>query len=616
MGHNYINNERLVGVIVSVKDGNKVIQTVDTKKSNDFTLRLQYGRNYTVYFNHPFSPTMYLELNASQVPEEKHHYNMTHEMNVNFYYRNDEDVDTTVFSKPFARIVYNGESKMVSDTAYDNAFDRHILKELLVDKIAEGVIPDLPVTLCGKLSLSTNASLPVVYKTVTLLDAKGKAIKSTHTNRSGDFAFTGIKTKEVAGIKVEAKENDLNGAGLNICNSKKDVVSSGKCMVGKMETKLDPPQVIKLIDNNYSTNIGGKLILNSVNKKKFLANKTVYLCNKRNTIIKKTTTNVMGSFVFEDVKPDNTYFIGVDSKEAVGNERIDFLNKDDKFVSTLDTLAGNRKSIKVHTDFNQTFNDISISDDEMKMNINAKVYGDNTSNPIGKLKILLLNDAYQVIDSALTDDFGAFRFKYLPFLKRFYLSAENNNNILDVFNNILMYSNDDKLIKIMTHEKGKKFIYKPMSAEMSRLKNLEMDDPWLDLVSGDKPFSSGTRSLVSKKRIIIENILFENNKYELLPQAKMILDKVILVMNSNKKIRIEISAHTDSKGNDDDNLKLSQLRAKSAREYITAAGIDLERLVSIGYGETKPVNKCTNNSACSEMEHAQNRRVEFKILEE
>ena len=61
---------------------------------------------------------------------------------------------------------------------------------------------------------------------------------------------------------------------------------------------------------------------------------------------------------------------------------------------------------------------------------------------------MLLNDAYQVIDSAITDDFGAFKFKYLPFLKRFYLSAENSNNILDIFSNILVYSKDDNLIKI------------------------------------------------------------------------------------------------------------------------------------------------------------------------
>ena len=118
------------------------------------------------------------------------------------------------------------------------------------------------------------------------------------------------------------------------------------------------------------------------------------------------------------------------------------------------------------------------------------------------------------------------------------------------------------------------------------------------------------------KKTIIENILFNTNQYELLPQAKQILDKVILVLNTNKKIKLELSAHTDSKGNDNDNMVLSQMRAKSVREYITSGGIDPERLISVGFGESQLLNKCKNNVPCTELEHSQNRRVEFKILEE
>jgi outer membrane protein OmpA-like peptidoglycan-associated protein len=199
-------------------------------------------------------------------------------------------------------------------------------------------------------------------------------------------------------------------------------------------------------------------------------------------------------------------------------------------------------------------------------------------------------------------------------LKRFYLSAENTNNILDVFNNILVYSSEDNMIKIMTHEKGAKFKYKPLSGEMSKLKDIEIDDPWLDLVTGEPKVNK--RSLGTAKKTIVENILFEFNKHDLLPQAQEILDKVILVMNTNKNIKVELSAHTDSKGNDADNLKLSQLRAKTAREYISKAGIEESRIISVGYGESKLMNKCGNNVNCSEVEHAQNRRVEFKILEE
>lgn len=619
IGHNRINNEKLVNTRILVMDGANTVQSVDTKSFADFKLRLEFGKLYRIYFYNSKSPVMFMEVVANTVPVDKYAYNMIHELDIPFYYKTDEDIDTTVFSKPFAKIIFNGSSKMISDTAYANAFDRKILKQKTIAKEpAETKQEELPVLITGRAILNNDVRIALTNKTVALLDTKGQVIKSTKTNRFGAFAFTGVKYSAISKIKIEAKENDLNGGQASIINSSGTQVVTAKCAGGVCDMSATPEQVKSLIDNNYACNIGGKLVHTSPATKKFFAGKTVYLCNKYNTVIKKTITNILGTFVFEDLKPDNTYFVGVDAGEVGKGERIDLLNKDDKLVSVLDTTAGARKSMKVKTDYNTTFNDISISDDEMKMNVKARLFGDNTNNPIGRLKILLLNDSYQVIDSAMTDDFGTFRFKYLPFLKRFYLSAENTNNILDVFNNILVYSSDDNLLKIMTHEKGNKFSYKPMPIEMSKLKEIEIEDPWLDLVSGNNKKTPGQRSLTSNtpKKTIVENILFDNNKYELLPQAKQILDKVILVMNANKKIRIELSAHTDSKGNDADNLKLSQMRAKAVKDYINSAGIEDNRITYVGYGESKPLNKCVNNVDCSELEHAQNRRVEFKILDE
>ncbi len=609
-GHNLINGEIITNTQIIVKDGNAVLQTLNTKSSGDFKIKLEFGKIYRVYFLNKLCPLMFLEVIANNVPIEKYAYVMTHELNVPFYYKNDDDVDTTVFAKPFCKIIFNGQTKMEEDTVYRNAFDRRIIKgKVFLDNDASYQKQiEVPVIMAGRALLNNDIKLPLINKTIILFDKKGQVIKTTKTNRFGAFAFTGVKFSEFGKLKIEAKENDINNGNVNIINTKEKPVGSVKCINGVCDIVLSVDQAKSLIDNNYSINIGGKLILASQNSKKFLAHKTVYLSNKRNTVIRKTLTNVLGTFVFEDIKPDNSYFVGVDAKEVGRGEKIDFLNKDDQFVANLDTVSAGRTALKVNTNYNKTFNDISIADEEMKMNVKAKLFGDNTNNPIGKLKILLLNDTYQVIDSAITDDFGTFKFKYLPFLKRFYLSAENSNNILDVFNNILVYSNDDNLMKIMTHEKGAKFIYKPIPIELNKLKEIEIDDPWLDLFEGKK------NTLTHKT--IVENILFENNKFDLLPQAKEILDKIILVLNTNKKIKLELGAHTDSKGNDADNLKLSQMRAKTVRLYIVGSGIEESRLISIGYGEAKPLNKCSNNAPCSEIEYAQNRRVEFKILEE
>ncbi len=609
IGHSEFNTMPLVNTTIVIKQDNIIKETINTKAKPDFTLKLAFDKNYQVYFSNPKYQTLFLEIKADDIPKEKQDINMVHELNVPFVLKTDEDIDTNAFKKPFCKIFFDGKSKMISDTAYTNKFNKSTLKVTIqadVNNIANQNV-EIPVLLAGRICLNNNTKLPVVNQFISLLDKNGKILKTTATNRFGAFAFTGIKASEVYKIKLNTKDAESSPSKFTLFNSNKAVVSDAKPTSGGCEWILKPEELKNMVNNQYTSNIGGKLVLTSGQQKKFFSNRTIYLCNKHNTIVKKTTSNVLGAFVFEDVRPDDTYFIGVDTKEVGNGEKLDFLNKDDNYVKFFDTIAGTRRSLKINTNYNELFNSISISDDEMKMNVNAKLYGDQNNKPLEKIKIILLNENYLVIDSVLTDDLGAFKFKYLPFLKRFYLSANNSDNALDAFKNILVYTLDDKLVKVITNEKGKRFLYKPIDAEINKIKEIELDDPWLDLMNNNKPKKNSST--------IIENILFETNKTELLPQAKEVLSKVILVLNTNKTIKLEISAHTDSKGTDADNLKLSQLRAKTALTYMTDAGIDAERIISIGYGEGKLLNKCKDNVPCSEIEHAQNRRIEFKILE-
>lgn len=608
IGHNEHNSSPIANTTIYVKQDGVFKETINTKTKSDFTLKLAFDHNYIISFSNSKYQNMFLEIIGNTIPKEKQDINMVHELNIPFVLKSDEDIDTSAFRKAFCRIVFDGKSKMISDSAYVSKFNKTVLKNTIQQVQMNDEMPavEVPVILAGQVCLNKNSKLPVINQVITAIDKNGKIMKTSATNRFGAFAFTGIKASEIAKLKMELKNGEGTLASFTLFNSAKVVVAETKPVNNSCEWVLKPTDVRNLINNQYTSNIGGKLLLSSAQQKKFFANKTIYLCNKNNTIVKKTTTNVLGAFVFEDIKPETSYFIGVDVKEVGSGEKLDLLNKDDNYVKFFDTIAGTRRSLKINSNYNQLFNSISISEDEMKMNVNAKVYGDQNSNPLGKVKIILLNENYLVIDSVLTDDFGAFKFKYLPFLKRFYLSANNSDNLLDAFKNILIYTMDDKLVKIITNEKGKRFIYKPIDAEINQIKDIELDDPWLNLMS-NKPNS--------KNNTIIENILFETNKTDLLPQAQEVLNKVILVLNTNKAIKIEISAHTDSKGTDADNLKLSQLRAKTALNYITAAGIDADRIISIGYGEGKLLNKCKDNTPCSEIEHAQNRRVEFKILE-
>jgi outer membrane protein OmpA-like peptidoglycan-associated protein len=77
---------------------------------------------------------------------------------------------------------------------------------------------------------------------------------------------------------------------------------------------------------------------------------------------------------------------------------------------------------------------------------------------------------------------------------------------------------------------------------------------------------------------------------------------------------IELSSHTDSRGDNEYNKKLSQRRANSTKAWLVEVGVEPARIKAVGYGETKLLNKCKDNVRCSEEEHQLNRRSEFKII--
>jgi outer membrane protein OmpA-like peptidoglycan-associated protein len=618
-------------VQVTVKSGDQLVRSLNTGSRNDFNLMLDFGKVYQIYVQNPVSPVMYIEVKGDNIPPDKQEYRMRYELDVPFVPKGDEDVDTTVFTKPFHRVIFDGKNRMVDDAAYNAAFAKSIVrkkpstmavvqtatveKPAPVTPTAEAKPEAVPVQtiIAGKITAGKDARLTVNNKPISLIGKSGETLKSTSTNRYGAFSFTGINPATVHKIRMEMTDAGSAAVLFNLLTSKGKTIGGAKPLSGVCEWSLTPQQMAETVDNGFTSNIGGKLVLASAKKKEFFANKTVYLSNKNHTVIDETKTNILGTFVFDDIKPDHEYYVGVDKSELGPGQKLDVLSKDDNFISSLDTIVSQKNSMKVRTDYNQRFNALSIAEDEMKMDIKAQIYGDNVNHPIGKLKIILLNDNYEVIDSALTDNLGTFRFKYLPFLKRFYLSAENTDNVLDVFKNILIYSSDQNLIKVMTHQKGKKFHYKPVNAEISRIRDVELDDPWLEFIDGPKP--AGDKP-AAKAKTIVENILFDAGKYAVTDQAREILDKVILVLHTNKALKIEIGAHTDSKGSEVANLRLSELRAKTVSDYITSAGIEKSRVIAKGYGETRLLNNCKDNQPCSEIEHAQNRRIEFKILGE
>jgi outer membrane protein OmpA-like peptidoglycan-associated protein len=111
-------------------------------------------------------------------------------------------------------------------------------------------------------------------------------------------------------------------------------------------------------------------------------------------------------------------------------------------------------------------------------------------------------------------------------------------------------------------------------------------------------------------RVVLNNIFFETNKYDLKDESMVELNKLIAFLNKNAGVAIEIGGHTDNTGGKELNIKLSDNRAKSVYEYLINHGIATDRLSYKGYADNEPV--ATNESVEG---RAKNRRTEFKIMD-
>ncbi|RED26294.1 WD40 repeat protein [Flavobacterium cutihirudinis] len=118
-----------------------------------------------------------------------------------------------------------------------------------------------------------------------------------------------------------------------------------------------------------------------------------------------------------------------------------------------------------------------------------------------------------------------------------------------------------------------------------------------------------------KDRLIIKTdpIYFDYNMWYIRKESKVVLGRVVALMNKYPGMVIEIGSHTDSRGNAKFNEELSQKRANSTREFIIQSGINANRVSAKGYGESVPIIKCKTDDACSEEDHELNRRSEFVI---
>jgi outer membrane protein OmpA-like peptidoglycan-associated protein len=214
--------------------------------------------------------------------------------------------------------------------------------------------------------------------------------------------------------------------------------------------------------------------------------------------------------------------------------------------------------------------------------ISGVVTNSKSKLPILEASIKAYDQFGDIVTETTTDNEGKYKIT-VPCSKKFKLIASKVNHSSDEKEVETKGKNDDEIPNI----------------------NFELSN-YDDLIVKDK----------GVEKVAVNPIFFNYDKWDITPQAAEELDKVVFIMQKFPNIRIKIESHTDSRGKDKYNMKLSDNRAKSTQTYIISKGIDSTRIESAtGYGESRLTNKCKNGVKCTEAEHFKNRRSDFIIIQ-
>lgn len=157
--------------------------------------------------------------------------------------------------------------------------------------------------------------------------------------------------------------------------------------------------------------------------------------------------------------------------------------------------------------------------------------------------------------------------------------------------------------------------YYPDSVEFNTVGILDDYTVKKTVVLSPKPEEKEETEIVTiNQPIRLNNIYYEFDKDNILPEAEPDLEYLVELMDEYPDMVIELSSHTDARGISTYNQDLSQRRAESAKLWLMDAGIAEDRIKPVGYGESQILNKCVNGVRCSDEEHRYNRRTEFKII--
>lgn len=503
---------------------------------------------------------------------------------------------------PVKRFVYNGKKLLFEpDANYKPVkynFSVDVPAVASVENVNKSIAKINTKVIGGILTID---SKPLSLLNVGLYNKQNKLLQQQKTNQFGHFIFSIPDTLKSYKIKnVESLANN-KGAVVNLSNDKGQVLFKASVdNMGYFEFKVLPSDEVYLplmTAEDEEVVFEGKLFKDKLLSQP-LVNQSVKIEIEGQTV-SSVKTDSKGEFKLKYPLQINKKTELVVEKTTSALAQIYLANKNNKLIKELkSTKAGDFRFEVIPAD-EVKMAMMEIPEDHLNIKIKGKLSFDSVMvKPIKNAQVYLADNKGTVIKQSNTNNDGYFEFNDVKNNINYTVGVKSIPETKSL-NKIYLFSENNKKISKMNKGANGEFTYSILPSAEIQLKEIIYEDPWLDLKTSNKK--------------ITESILFEFGSSAITPEAKTILYKVSDIIKKDKSLQLIINAHTDSRGDAAQNLKLSEQRAQSVMNYLVENGVEGTRLKSLGHGETKLLNKCKDGVECSASEHAINRRIEFEV---
>ncbi|MFN5181437.1 MAG: OmpA family protein [Bacteroidota bacterium] len=440
------------------------------------------------------------------------------------------------------------------------------------------------IILAGNMFFPDSNNLPMSNKKLVVKDEKNHIIDEVNTNNAGSFAFRKLPSGHNYIIEIVEEDTLLLPPGTKILVANKQgkeiktIVTSGKTkfQLKLLQQEKDVMSAIAAEDKDVVMDLSG-IALNP--EKVAIPGTKVFLLDEQGNKIAEVITDKDGQFVFKNLPSNKKYILSLDTDDPNLSEyeKVFIADKNGKVVKELNRLKQFQYNILAYEKV-----------------VLAEMYVDDSWS-----NIEINNKKNTKVDTS----------KNLSFEKE-KTPVNNTSNIKNTNKNdsskVVVVKKD-----IIKRDSLKKIIVKKDPVKKDTLNRVVIAKKTKDC--SERLYVPPVKSNLDTV-IFTDKLFFSYATWYLEQKNTVILDKIYSLMQSDSKLELLISSHSDSRGGDFENNRISELRAQTIQKYLLKKGINKDRIQTKSFGEMQLISPCCDGSPCNEEMHALNRRAELEIF--